>query len=92
MSRSDYTAAPDVPVVSSFDEALAACDQQDIEQVFVIGGASVYEQALQSHLCSGVHITCVKRSSGNCLCCAASLAVTSRTQVKRFRATDSFQM
>lgn len=46
---------------NSFDEALRRlCDDESIEEVFVIGGEAVYREALKSHLCKRVLMTSVQ--------------------------------
>lgn len=48
---------PDVDTVSSLEEALSIC--RDNEQVFVIGGKMVYDEAINNHMdfCDGVYIS-----------------------------------
>lgn len=48
--------------VGSLEEALECSDKDDIETVFVIGGASVYKEAMRSDLCQAVHITQIEAS------------------------------
>ena len=44
LTRSPHFTAPGIEVFTSLQEALAACEPQ--EEVFIIGGASVYAEAL----------------------------------------------
>jgi len=47
----------EVDTAASFDEALKLCDRQDIGQIFIIGGAKMYEEALQKEQCTTVYLT-----------------------------------
>lgn len=48
-------------VANSFDDALTQlCNNESIEEVFVIGGESIYREALKSELCKRVLLTCVQ--------------------------------
>ncbi len=53
-SNMDY-AAKDTVVCHSIEEALAAVSEYDSDDVYVIGGGSIYEQMLD--YCSEAHIT-----------------------------------
>jgi dihydrofolate reductase len=49
---------PDVKVLSSFPEALKYLETvQDIEQIFAIGGASVYDEGMKSSQCEKIYLT-----------------------------------
>lgn len=50
----------DVTVVNSLDEALEHCKQEKIYKNWIIGGARLYDDALNNHLISNVHITRVE--------------------------------
>lgn len=41
---------PDIPVFSTPEEALAACEQMKLEQVFIAGGGELYRYALEKGL------------------------------------------
>jgi dihydrofolate reductase/thymidylate synthase len=61
------TVAPGLPVnvmlAGSLEHAMALLsDDEDIETVFVAGGARVYEEAMKSPLCQAVHVTHVDAS------------------------------
>ena len=69
-ARKEYAIPADVLVASSLPEALALLAEdgvgRDVESVFVIGGASLYREALATPgLCERVHITNVCRLKGD---------------------------
>lgn len=48
---------------SSLDEAIAECNQSSkIENIFIIGGASIYEQAINHPAVSGIYLTEIEGS------------------------------
>ena len=48
--------------VGSFDEALATCQAETIDDIFVIGGGQVYAEALKHGGCTNIHLTAVRGS------------------------------
>lgn len=48
---------PTVHLVRSFDDAMNLVTSLDLENVFVIGGATVYKMALQSSFCYRIYLT-----------------------------------
>nr|AIA18163.1 Dihydrofolate reductase [uncultured bacterium] len=52
-----YQAAADVVIANDLAAALEQCDRSDIEKIFVIGGASIYEQALQGRHVDRIFLT-----------------------------------
>jgi dihydrofolate reductase len=54
------SAESDVLFAASLDDALSACDRPEVENVFVIGGAAVYAQALVHPACQLVYLTEVR--------------------------------
>ncbi|HEY9793774.1 MAG TPA: dihydrofolate reductase [Candidatus Obscuribacterales bacterium] len=50
----------EVLFAASLDDALVACDCPDVQNVFVIGGAAVYAQALEHPACRLVYLTEVR--------------------------------
>ncbi|TMW65941.1 hypothetical protein Poli38472_003706 [Pythium oligandrum] len=62
--RESANVPADVAVASSLTEALEIIDAKGeaIDQVFVIGGSAVYEEALGHPACNQVHLTTVKGS------------------------------
>lgn len=59
LSRNEDLELPDgVLLANSFEQALKQLDtRDDVDQVFVIGGANVFEQALQHPGCDKVYLT-----------------------------------
>lgn len=55
ISRQKELAIPGVEVVSSIDEAISLCVQE--EEIFIIGGAEIYKSALSS--CDRIYLTTV---------------------------------
>lgn len=65
LTRQTGLIVPDqVLCVSSFEKVFDAIDQanirQKVEQIFIIGGQSVFEQAIQSPFCERLYVTHVK--------------------------------
>jgi dihydrofolate reductase len=50
----------DVKVVCSLDEALEYCKQEKIYKNWIIGGARIYDDALNNYIISNVHLTRVE--------------------------------
>jgi dihydrofolate reductase len=58
LTRNRQTQYPEeIKTAASLDEAVRICDQPTIEQVFVIGGGAVYQQALHHPCCELVYLT-----------------------------------
>ena len=55
ISRDNKFSAPDAQVVHSIEEALEAVKDYNTEDIYVIGGESIYKQLLQ--YCDVVHVT-----------------------------------
>uniref|UniRef100_A0A182N8W6 dihydrofolate reductase n=1 Tax=Anopheles dirus TaxID=7168 RepID=A0A182N8W6_9DIPT len=64
-NASDYTFPPDVLVCSSLQEALLKLDTtdygKDIENIWIVGGNSVYREAMESDRCHRVYLTEIKQ-------------------------------
>jgi dihydrofolate reductase len=58
--QKDYS-APGAHVVFSIEEALSFCAKQNEKEVFVIGGAQIFEEMLQKDLVDKMYITHVKK-------------------------------
>ncbi|XP_046673490.1 dihydrofolate reductase isoform X1 [Homalodisca vitripennis] len=66
LSRSeDNKYPPDVVMCNSFEEALEILDKpplvENIENVWIIGGSSVYEEAMRHDQCHRIYITWIKK-------------------------------
>lgn len=60
VTRQHHYAAPGAVVVHSLEEALDFCRKQNETEVFIIGGAEIYREALSKNLCDRMYITHVK--------------------------------
>lgn len=52
-----YPLPKDVLQANSLEQALQLAEEQSVERIFVIGGAKVFEQALQDPRCQTLHLT-----------------------------------
>ena len=57
LSRETAYALEGAQVVRSLPDALAACDDDKVDHIFVIGGGEVYRQALACASCRRVYLT-----------------------------------
>ena len=55
--NADYMVVPDIKLARTFEDALEVAEENKVETVFVIGGAYVFEQALNRPECQGVYLT-----------------------------------
>lgn len=62
--RQDQVLAPDVLLARSLDEALALAEQRNVARTFVIGGGSVYAQAVLHPDCRTIYLTEVEQAFG----------------------------
>lgn len=64
-NASSYSFPPDVLVCASLQEALVKLDSTDygkhIENIWVVGGNSVYKEAMESDRCHRVYLTEIKK-------------------------------
>jgi len=56
LSRESMTGPKDVSFCSSMEDAFALADSK-IENIFIIGGASVYKQAVEKGIADGIYLT-----------------------------------
>ena len=56
--------APGAETASSLDQALEAAAAGTTDQVFVIGGAQIYQEALRHPACRDVHVTEIDQDFG----------------------------
>jgi len=67
--RKEFSLPEEVVIMSSLDEALAYVSKNretDIEQVFVIGGDSVYKDAINSNYCEKIYFTSIENDINDC--------------------------
>jgi dihydrofolate reductase len=58
--QTGYNLPEGVQQFADLDEALAALENQPINEIFVIGGANLYEQAIQHPQCQKILVTEIK--------------------------------
>lgn len=58
----DYELPPEAFRVNSLEESLTIAQQQDVERVFVIGGAGVFKSALGDPRCTTLYMTEIQSS------------------------------
>lgn len=52
-----YSVPKGVEKTSSFEEALKAAERFDPEQIFVIGGSRIFQEAIRHPQCGGIYLT-----------------------------------
>lgn len=60
LSRAPETvniSATGVKIAKSFNDAITLCDEAEYDDVWIIGGAQIYTQALSNKLCASCHLT-----------------------------------
>jgi dihydrofolate reductase len=82
--NADYMVVPDIKLARTFDDALEVAEENNVETIFVIGGAYVFEQALIRPDCDGVYLTEILKSFN----CDAHLAAIDENRFKRVEESE----
>ena len=64
LNREFLPLPPGVVLAGSIDEALAQAEQKQVSEIFVMGGANVYAQAVADPRCSKIYLTKIKGDFG----------------------------
>lgn len=62
LTRDNSYTASGAKIASSLEEALKIAEQNSCEEIFVIGGAKVYNESIEHKNCSGIWLTRVSKT------------------------------